>query len=169
MFYSYHSGEIVNDYFQKLVNIITVRNSSSERLCSHRRLSVHRGVYTPLPGRHPPVGRHTPPADGYRSGRYASYWNTFLLSGKYYVCRVGQLIVITARKRSLGQRHDHGGRIQGSICIQEELDRPPWVCLQGGWADPPPPPRYYGIWSTSGQYASYGNAFLLVIRLRNTE
>ena len=30
---------------------------------------------------------------------------------------------------------------------------------------PPPPretsPRYYGIWSTSGQYASYWNAFLL--------
>ena len=39
----------------------------------------------PLAGRHPPgrhtPGRqtHTPPADGYCSGRYASYWNAFLL------------------------------------------------------------------------------------------
>ena len=28
-------------------------------------------------GRHPP-GRHLPPADGYCSRRYASYWNAFL-------------------------------------------------------------------------------------------
>ena len=37
---------------------------------------------TPLTPRHPP-GRHPPgppsPADGYCSGRYASYWNPFLL------------------------------------------------------------------------------------------
>ena len=32
---------------------------------------------TPL-GRHPPPGQ-TPPADGYCSGRYTSYWNAFLL------------------------------------------------------------------------------------------
>ena len=29
----------------------------------------------------PPLGRH-PPADGYCSGRYASYWNAFLFKGK---------------------------------------------------------------------------------------
>ena len=28
----------------------------------------------------PPGSRHPPPADGYCCGRYASYWNTFLLS-----------------------------------------------------------------------------------------
>ena len=27
------------------------------------------------------------------------------------------------------------------------------------------PPRYYGIWSMSGWYASYWNAFLLIIRV----
>ena len=55
----------------------------AERLCFHRCLSVHRGggVHTPL-GRHP-LGRHTPPGrhppGGHCSGRYASYWNAFLL------------------------------------------------------------------------------------------
>ena len=33
----------------------------------------------------------------------------------------------------------------------------------GGWADPPPPMGYYGIWSTSGRYAFYWNAFLLTL------
>ena len=43
------------------------------------------------PGRHPP-GRHllsqadTPPADGYSSRRYASYWNAFLLRFKFCGC-----------------------------------------------------------------------------------
>ena len=59
--------------------------------------SVHAGIHphgqTPpshppgqtTPGRHPlgrhPLGRYTlpPPADGYCSGRYTSYWNAFLL------------------------------------------------------------------------------------------
>ena len=44
------------------------------------------GRHTPWadipPGRHPlgrnPLGRHPPPADGYCSGWYASYWNAFL-------------------------------------------------------------------------------------------
>ena len=59
--------------------------------------SVHRGgiylsAWDAPPGKHPPgrhpqdPGRHTPradtppPADGYCSGRYASYWNAFLFS-----------------------------------------------------------------------------------------
>ena len=56
--------------------------------CVSRILSM-LGVYrhTPLgrqtPGRHPPgqtfSWANTPPPDGYCSGRYASYWNTFLL------------------------------------------------------------------------------------------
>ena len=33
--------------------------------------------YTP-PGQTPPLGQTPPPADGYCSGRYASYWNAFL-------------------------------------------------------------------------------------------
>ena len=73
--------------------------------------SVHAGIHGPPPGRHPmgrhPSGRHpqqTPPADtprqtptpwvdtllpsacwdghGYCCGRYASYWNVFLLNNK---------------------------------------------------------------------------------------
>ena len=44
-------------------------------------------TWADTPGRHPPgrqpradtpLGRHPPPADGYCSGRYASYWNAFL-------------------------------------------------------------------------------------------
>ena len=50
-----------------------------------------RGRHPQTRGRHPPgqtpahnpLGRH-PPADGYCSGRYASYWNTFL----FEVCDV---------------------------------------------------------------------------------
>ena len=38
------------------------------------------------------------------------------------------------------------------------------VCIQGGWADPPPRYMgYYEIRSTSGRYASYWSAFLLLI------
>ena len=37
----------------------------------------------------------------------------------------------------------------------------PGVCIQGGLH--PPPIGYYGIWSTSGQYASHWNAFLFSI------
>ena len=39
------------------------------------------GRYPPGPGTHPP-GPGTPPGDGYCCGRYASYWNEFLLSLK---------------------------------------------------------------------------------------
>ena len=48
-----------------------------ERLCFHRCLSVHRGkVYTP--GKHPPLGRPPPRAEGHCSVQYMSYWNAFL-------------------------------------------------------------------------------------------
>ena len=46
------------------------------------RHSVHRGVSisnSRPPRADSPLGRHPPPADGYRSGRYASYWNVFVL------------------------------------------------------------------------------------------
>ena len=46
-----------------------------------------------------------------------------------------------------------GGLHPGEVCIQEGEE---------GWADPLPI-GYYGIWSSSGQYASYWNAFLLLI------
>ena len=87
---------------------ITVRNVVVVRLCFHRHLSFcsQEGVFhTPPPlgrhqpgqtpprqtplGRHPlwqtppladtPLGRQPPLRDGYCSGRYASYWNAFLL------------------------------------------------------------------------------------------
>ena len=45
------------------------------------------------------------------------------------------------------------------------------VCLSTGWGvvcmgegvGQTPPIGYYGIWSTSGRYASYWNTFLLVL------
>ena len=36
--------------------------------------------------RQTPPGRHTPPPDGHCSGRYASYWNAFLLPPANVVC-----------------------------------------------------------------------------------
>ena len=40
------------------------------------------------------------------------------------------------------------------------------VCIQRGWADPPPRYMgYYGIWSTSGRYASYWNVFFFFANL----
>ena len=65
--------------------ILTVRNSSWGKVVfTGVRLSTGGGVHPP--GRHPP-GRHPSPwadtphpwADGHCSGRYASYWNAFLL------------------------------------------------------------------------------------------
>ena len=49
-------------------------------------------VNNPL-GRHPPnqtisLGRHPPPRDGHCSGRYASYWNVFLLKICSVIVRV---------------------------------------------------------------------------------
>ena len=61
--------------------IITVRGKV---IFSQARVknSVQGGVYPSMHGgRHPlPPGQTPPrPADGYCSGRYASYWNAFLL------------------------------------------------------------------------------------------
>ena len=55
-----------------------------------------------------------------------------------------------------------GGLHPGGICIGGSASR--GVCIQrgstfrGNRADLPP--RYYGIWPTSGRYVSYWNAFL---------
>ena len=39
------------------------------------------------------------------------------------------------------------------------------VYIRGlGWAEPSPPPEHYRIRSTSGRYASYWNAFLLILK-----
>ena len=58
------SPQSSSSVYWKLV-FITVRNSSCERLCFHRCLSVHRGeVYTPLgrpPHGRPPLAMQTPP------------------------------------------------------------------------------------------------------------
>ena len=52
----------------------------AERLCFHRCLSVHWGGLH-LPGQAGITPRAEPPSpgDGHCSGRYASYWNAFLL------------------------------------------------------------------------------------------
>ena len=54
--------------------------------------------------------------------------------------------------------HPGGGVCPQGVCIQERS-----ASRRGeGWADPLPI-GYYGIWLSSGQYASYWNAFLLFI------
>ena len=80
--------------------LITVRNEVAKVMFLH--LSVHRGSASvhagiPSPGRGhppdqapPPPGVGTPLADGYCCGRYASYWNAFLLK----VMLRSQLVVV---------------------------------------------------------------------------
>ena len=50
---------------------------------------VHAGTH------HPPLGRHPPTADGYCCGRYASYWNAFLVLNNFQ-CNLG--FVYTCRQ-----------------------------------------------------------------------
>ena len=100
------------------------------------------------------------------------------------VFSIQRLRFVTARKRSLGQGnvftrvchflHGEGGlhpgggmHPGGGICIQEGGSASRGVCLQGvciqaGLDRPPPSIRYYRIQSTSGRYAFYWNAFLLI-------
>ena len=54
--------------------------------------------------------------------------------------------------------HGEGGMHTGGSTSRRSASRE--VCIQGDWADASPI-GYYGIKSTSGQYASYWNAFLL--------
>ena len=77
-----HRSEWYASYW--IAFLLPSANKVAERLSFYTCLSfcpqgrgvstpVHAGIHTPL-GRHPP-----PPADGYCCGRYASYWNAFLL------------------------------------------------------------------------------------------
>ena len=55
------------------------------RLCFYRCLSVHGGVcLSACWDTTPPPGADPPPRDGYCCGRYASYWNAFLLKYFYF-------------------------------------------------------------------------------------
>ena len=95
-----YSDQTPSSYFTRalIARAITVRNSSFGKVMLSQacvKNSVHRGeVYTPpghIPPGHPqadtPAGQTPPghttsqhPPRRRRSGRYASYWNTFLLS-----------------------------------------------------------------------------------------
>ena len=103
----------------------TVRKLSLRRLCFHRCLSIHRGgvcpiacwdTYTPPDQRQTPPGQTPlPPGQTHpsavhagtpsTSGRYASHWNTFLLSYK---------LVLTDKK----SHHDTSSPT-GSKCLNE--------------------------------------------------
>ena len=54
-----------------------------------------------------------------------------------------------------GGMHGRGACMAGGVCGR-------WGHAWWGacMAHPPPPSRYYEIWSMSGRYASYWNAFL---------
>ena len=101
MYVNTETGQVRGD---NKINMFTVRNQVAERLCFHRRLSfcLRRGVYPSMHwGRHPPPGQTypsmhwaDPPPDGHCSGRYASYWNAFLLKMclyflLYVLCQTG--------------------------------------------------------------------------------
>ena len=61
-----------------------------------------------------------------------------------------------------------GGLHPGGVCIWGGGGLLPGGVLHpgGDWADPPQS-EYYGIWSMSGQYAFYWNAFLFIIKTEN--
>ena len=87
------------------------------------------------------------------------------------------IIIITARKRSLGQGDVFTGVCLSTageggvgfpLCITGHMTK--GVCIPGGLPKPPcrqtpPPMGYYRIVSTSRGYASYWNAFLLIMLL----
>ena len=58
--------------------------------------------------------------------------------------------------------HGEGGGLHPGGCLDPGVPNPGGSASRGlgGWADPPPI-GYYRIWSMSGRYASYWNAFLL--------
>ena len=105
-----------------MVNIITVRNevAAGQGRCLSVILftgggvsaSVHAGIHTPTgtPPRqvHPPAG--TPHHDGHCSGQYASYWNAFLFSSRYFM-----ICIITACEGCFHRCLSvHGGGVSAS-------------------------------------------------------
>ena len=88
-------------------------------------------------------------------------WGKVIFSQASVILSGGRGVVASQHASQItspGRSTSRGGLPRG-VCIQEG------VCLQGGsaggWADPLPRyTGYYGIRSTSGQYASYWNAFL---------
>ena len=62
-----------------------------QSFCSRWRGVSGTPGQTPLPpSRNPP--RQTPPAGDHCSGRYASYWNTFLLWFRFSFCKLENLV-----------------------------------------------------------------------------
>ena len=101
---------------------ITVRNSSGGKVMLLNLSALGPGRCTPPLGRHP-LWADTPPhpADGHCGGRYASYWNAFLLSFlllrsaqtfQYYVsffmcnfkwpCKAGSTVLHASRRLIAG-------------------------------------------------------------------
>ena len=69
----------------KVIFSQTCVKNSVHRVGVHRGVSVHAGIPPPPPPNnqadtHPYWADPPPPADGYCNGRYASYWNAFLLN-----------------------------------------------------------------------------------------
>ena len=56
-----------------------------------------------------------------------------------------------------GGMHGRGGCVWQGVCMAGDM------CGRG------PPGRYYEIWSMSGQYASYWNAFQLLIKFKKKQ
>ena len=132
-----------------------------------------------LPGQTPPQGRH-PRRDGYCSRWYGSYSNAFLLLA---ATKLGQGNIFTSVCQEFCPQ---GGRVSASV----HAGIPPWDQAHPPRADTPPgtrhPPRAdnppsrdqppppktrtsppgadCSIRSTSGRYASYWNAFLLLFK-----
>ena len=148
-------------------------------------------VYTPPPadthslGRHP-LGRHPPPQDGHCSGRYASYWNAFLLifTGRNEVLAkviFSQACVILSMGRCLGRFSNFSGGVlqflrgfsNFSGGVLQFFGEGVVLQFGGGISNFSGVSNFFGgvspiflggvstgIRSTFGRYASYWNAFL---------
>ena len=97
------------------------------------------------PGQTPLMGRHSPdtppPADGYCSGRYASYWNALLLILCCYMYKyvdqngLATMLVSRCYTRAESEESRGGGlcpgvSVRGGLCPGGSLSR--GVCVQGG-------------------------------------
>ena len=111
------------------------------------RDSVHKGGGGVYLGRHPPkadiLSQADTPPDGHCSGRYASYWNAFLLfmmclsqlywmfSQRIYLVELELQALITTCIRSLQEGNIFSRVCQSvhSVIVQTEVNREEWVTI----------------------------------------
>ena len=150
----------------QFITVITAHKRSLRRLCFHKHLSVHSGVMRGMEGVH---GREACMAGGHAllggmCGRGECIAGGCMVEE---VCMAGGHVWqgdMCGRGACMaGGMHGRGNVWQGACtagaCV---AGGHAWwgACMTGSVHDMHAPSRYYEIWSVSGRYASYWNAFL---------